>query len=320
MFYLVPIAVKLPQNPVQQIVAPFNLKEVPMLDVVVPVPLWVVIASSAILAYTIHLSLRPQATRDVKSTDDTLVPFKWVQRGEKKGNDEHIELLSERIPEKDMQVRARKFYEFLNMRRSLRFYSTDPIPHGVLEDCIRTAGTAPSGAHKQPWTFAIVRGKEERARIRELVEKEEKINYDRRMKKSWVNDVAVLTGEGADKRLYGSGAPKKPYLTDAPALVVLFKQVHGVDSDGKRTDNYYVQESCGIATGMFIAALHNVGLATLTSTPMGAGKAIGDLLGRPTYEKVFLLLPVGYPAKDATVPYRDAQSLRKPDTELFISK
>jgi iodotyrosine deiodinase len=155
-----------------------------------------------------------------------------------------------------------------------------------------------------------------RRTIRELVEAEEKVNYDRRMKKSWVDDLKAMTGDEADDRLHSaSGAPVKPYLTEAPAIIAMFKQTHGVNDQGKRIDNYYVNESCGIAAGFLITALHNVGLATLTSTPMGAETAIRELLGRPDNEKLFLLLPVGYPADDATVPYRT--ELRKPKDKLY---
>ncbi len=253
------------------------------------------------------------------------VPFTWTQREQEAGSasgkerksgghgTEHVRLVvSNRLSSAEMRRRSQNFMTLMNMRRSLRFFSSDPVPDVVVQQCIAAAGTAPSGAHKQPWFFAVVRSAEKRAAIRDLVEREEKINYDRRMRKSWVDDVAGLTGTGADPRLHSNGAPVKPYLTEAPLLIVVFKQMHGVDKDGKRIDHYYVGESCGIATGMLLAALHNVGLATLTSTPMGAGRRIREILGRPSNEKVYLLLPIGFPAADATVPYRSSLELRKP--------
>jgi len=198
----------------------------------------------------------------------------------------------------------------------MRFYSSDRIPQDVLENCLKAAGTSPSGAHHQPWFFAVVQDLDKKQKIRELVEAEEKVNYERRMRKSWIQDLSSMTGERSDARLHSEdGAPKKPYLTEAPAIVAMFKQTHTTDCEGKRVDNYYVNESCGIAAGIFLTALHNVGLASLTSTPMGAEQAIREMLGRPENEKLFLLLPVGYPASDATVPYRTP--LRKSPNHLF---
>jgi len=221
-----------------------------------------------------------------------------------------------RYPVHVMRERSRAYFDSMNSRRTMRFYSTDDIPQDVLELCLATAGTSPSGAHHQPWFFAVVKDANKKRTIRDLVEAEEKVNYDRRMKKTWVDDLKAMTGNESDDRLRSaSGAPQKPYLTEAPAIIAMFKQTHGVNAEGKRIDNYYVNESCGIAAGVLITALHNVGLGTLTSTPMGAETAIRDLLGRPDNEKLFLLLPVGYPADDATVPYRT--EVRKPTGELF---
>jgi len=225
-------------------------------------------------------------------------------------------LICNRLPAGVMEQRAESFFEFMSMRRTLRFFSTEKVPQQVLDACIATAGTSPSGAHHQPWFFAVVKTDTLKLRIRELVEAEEKVNYERRMRKSWINDLSSMTGATADERLHDShtGDPLKPYLSEAPALLAMFKQTHTFDQDGQKIDNYYVNESCGIAAGFLIAALHNVGLATLTSTPMGAEQAIRELLGRPDNEKLFLLMPVGFPAKDATVPYR--VPLRKPQSEL----
>lgn len=232
--------------------------------------------------------------------------------------DLQAKLITNRFSVHSMRKRSKSFLSLMNTRRTMRFYSSDDIPQDVLATCLQTAGTSPSGAHHQPWFFAVVRDSAKKQRIRELVEAEEKINYERRMRKSWIEDLSSMTGDKADARLKAEdGAPKKPYLTEAPAIIAMFKQTHAIDADGKRVDNYYVNESCGIAAGVLLTALHNVGLASLTSTPMGAEQAIREMLGRPENEKLFLLLPVGYPASDATVPYRTP--LRKHDNELYAT-
>ena len=157
---------------------------------------------------------------------------------------------------------------------------------------------------------------EKRARIRALVEAEEQKNYDRRMAKTWVGAVDHLVN--ALHSTDGKSSVLKPYLTDAPCLVVVFKQTHARDAaTGARVENYYVMQNVGIAAGFFIAAVHNAGLVTLPSTPMGAEKSIRELLGRPDNEKVFLLLPIGFPAKGATVPYRARGKERKPLAEIM---
>jgi len=230
--------------------------------------------------------------------------------------DLQAKLVTTRLPVSEMRMRANAFFELMNTRRTMRFYSSDDVPMDVLESCLATAGTSPSGAHHQPWFFAVVRNGAIKKRIRDLVEDEEKVNYERRMRKSWVQDLASMTGNKSDSRLRtADGAPQKPYLTEAPVILAMFKQTHCIDASGKKIDNYYVNESCGIAAGILIAALHNVGLATLTSTPMGAEQRIRETLGRPENEKLFLLLPVGYPARDATVPYRTP--LRKAASQLY---
>jgi iodotyrosine deiodinase len=190
------------------------------------------------------------------------------------------------------------------------------VPLDIIQQCIRVAGTAPSGAHCQPWTFVIVTDPAAKAAIRAAVEKEEQVNYDRRMRQSWVEDVqglvgALHTGDKAERVV-------KPYLTEAPALVVVMKQAHGVDECGEKVPHYYVEQSVGLAVGMFLAALTNIGLFSLTSTPMGAEGAIRDACGRPQHEKVFLLMPVGWPAENASVPYRSEDTLRKPLEEVAV--
>jgi len=177
-------------------------------------------------------------------------PFVWKQVPPKDAvgtdNGEHDNEMQAKfetttLPDRVMAERADSFFELMSMRRSLRFYSPRDIPPGVLEKVIQTAGTAPSGAHKQPWTFVVVRSPGIKKQIRSLVEAEEKINYDRRMKKSWVRDLDSLTGKYSDPRLRSNaGCPLKPYLTEAPALVVAMRQIYGLDEDGNRFEHYYV--------------------------------------------------------------------------------
>lgn len=225
----------------------------------------------------------------------------------------HAPFEMERLPARAQLDRARLYREFMDMRRSVRFFSPERVDRAVVEECIRCAGTAPSGAHTQPWRFVLVQTPSVKAAVRAAVEAEEQINYDRRMKKTWVRDVNTLVSQ-----VHADGAVRKPYLEVAPYLIVVMKVTHEIDAEGKRVgDVYYPVESTGIATGMLISALHNANLVTLTSTPMGAETTIRRILGRPDNEKVFVLMPVGYPAKDATVPYRDAAAWRKPLADIM---
>ncbi len=195
-----------------------------------------------------------------------------------------------RRTEQDMLDRARATYVEMNRRRTTRHFSSDPVPREAIALAIRTAGTAPSGAHQQPWTFVAVSDAGLKARIRAAAEEEEQRNYQERMPDEWLEALAPL---GTDEY--------KPHLTDAPWIVVLFRQTYGVRADGSRRTHYYTQESCGIAAGFFIAAVHQMGLVTLTHTPTPMA-FLGELLERPANEKAFLVMPVGYPATDARVP------------------
>ena len=298
-----------------------------VLDVIFPAPMFFLHLALVDFGLVNGQSIAALAARAEKMNFEeesqahvALPGFAWVQvpPHDTEGG-AHATFATERLPPMEMERRAREFYSVMDMRRSLRFYSTEPVPEGVIERCIETAATAPSGAHKQPWTFVLVRDPDKKEVIRALVEAEERVNYDKRMKETWVNDVEHLTGARADARLYDDGAPTKPYLTEAPALIVVFKQLYGLAPDDTRTTNYYVQESCGIAVGILLAALQNVGLATLTSTPMGAERQIREALNRPSNEKVFLLLPVGFPASNATVPWRKPSERRKSVSEFLVS-
>lgn len=207
-----------------------------------------------------------------------------------------------RLPEDEMVVRAEAFYHDLDRRRSIRDFADRPVPRRLIELAIRTASTAPSGAHKQPWTFVAVRDAEVKRRIREAAEEEERTFYEGRATDEWLRALEPI---GTDWR--------KPFLETAPWLVVLFAQTTGVGPDGEKEKHYYVQESCGIAAGLFIAALHRMGLATLTHTPSPMG-FLNEILDRPKRERPFILFPVGYPADDATVPDLE----RKPLNEVAV--
>jgi iodotyrosine deiodinase len=195
-----------------------------------------------------------------------------------------------RRTEADLLERARGTYLEMNRRRTTRHFSPEPVTRDAIELAIRTAGTAPSGAHQQPWTFVAVSSSDTKARIRAAAEEEEQRNYLERMPDEWLEALAPL---GTDEH--------KPHLTDAPWIVVLFRQTYGVRDDGSRRTHYYTQESCGIAAGFFIAAVHLMGLVTLTHTPTPMA-FLGELLERPANEKAFLVMPVGYPAEGAQVP------------------
>jgi nitroreductase len=202
----------------------------------------------------------------------------------------------------DSRHRAEEFYQEMNRRRTTRHFSTDPVPRELIETALRTAGTAPSGAHQQPWTFVAVSDPDTKAKMREAAEREEHDFYHGRAPQEWIDALAPL---GTDEH--------KPHLTDAPWVVVLFRQAHGLSADGAKRTYYYTQESCGIAAGFFIAAVHQMGLVTLTHTPNPMG-FLATLLGRPTNEKAMLVMPVGYPAADATIP----DITRKPLAEIAI--
>ena len=201
-----------------------------------------------------------------------------------------------------MRERAHQFFELLNQRRSVREFSDEPIPLDVVRTAIHTAGTAPSGAHKQPWRFVLVTDREIKRAIRLAAEAEERETYDHRMSDEWRAALAPL-GTDADK----------PYLDYVPAIIVVFRVDYDLAPDGERSKNYYVQESCGIALGMLIAALHNAGLATLTHTPSPMN-FLAKILERPKNERAFMLLPVGYPAPGCRVP----DLARKPLDEILI--
>jgi iodotyrosine deiodinase len=190
----------------------------------------------------------------------------------------------------EMAFRARQFRDRMKSRRTIRDFRDRPVPREVIEACIEAAATAPSGANHQPWHFAVIGSPDLKHRIREAAEKEERAFYAEKAGTEW---LAALEPLGTD--------PEKPFLDIAPWLIAIFGQKKGgIENDGQQK-NYYVAESVGIATGLLIAALHSAGLATLTHTPNPMG-FLNEICGRPKSERAFLLLVVGYPAEDATVP------------------
>ena len=191
-------------------------------------------------------------------------------------------------------VRADEFLAMMRRRRTVRSFSSDPVPIGVIRDAIATAGTAPSGANQQPWRFVVIQDPATKRRIREGAEAEERESYTRRMSQEWLDALKPL----------GTSA-NKPHLEEAPYLIIVFEQVYGIDVDAdgtqRKVKHYYPGESVGIAVGFLIAALHQAGLATLTHTPSPMA-FLNEILGRPKNERPFVVLPVGYPAADCRVP------------------
>lgn len=197
-----------------------------------------------------------------------------------------------------MLERARSFYRELDQRRSVRDFSSDPVPRELIETAIRSASTAPSGAHRQPWRFVVVGDPAIRREIRIAAEEEERESYlGGRMPPEWLEALAPL-----------GTTWEKPFLETVPWLVVVFEEMYRLLPDGSKRKNYYPKESVGIACGLFIAALHHMGLATLTHTPSPMA-FLSRILGRPANEKPFILFPVGYPAAGAEVPDLRRKSL-----------
>lgn len=194
------------------------------------------------------------------------------------------------VPEDELERRSSQFYEKMNERRSVREFSDRPVPRAVIENLIRVAGTAPSGANKQPWTFCAVQDLALKKQIRVAAEQEEVESYAHRMPAEWLQDLAPL---GTDTH--------KEFLEIAPWLVVVFRRSYELQADGGQRTNYYVNESVGLATGFLLAAAHQAGLVALTHTPSPMN-FLTRILNRPKNERPFLLIPIGYPAPDAQVP------------------
>ncbi len=209
---------------------------------------------------------------------------------------EHLPLTQEELLNKSEQN-----YQEMDRRRSVRDFSSQNVPIQVVENIIKTASSAPSGAHKQPWTFCVVSNPDLKQKIRQAAEKEEKESYNSRMSERWLKDLEPL---GTDWQ--------KPFLEIAPYLIIVFKKVYDQE-EGQKVNNYYVNESVGIACGFLISAIHQAGLVTLTHTPSPMN-FLAELLERPKNERPFLLLPVGYPEANAFVPKIE----RKPLSEVAV--
>jgi iodotyrosine deiodinase len=201
----------------------------------------------------------------------------------------------------EMLRRSQAFYHYMDQRRSLRMFSDRPVPRAVIEQLILTASTAPSGAHKQPWTFCAVSDPTLKHKIRQAAEQEEYTNYHGRMSDRWLDDL----------RPFGTDWPK-PFLETVPWLIVVFRRPYELHEQEKR-NNYYVNESVGLATGFLLAAIHHAGLVALTHTPSPMN-FLTEVLDRPSHERPYLLIPVGYPAEDAQVP----ELKRKPLEEVSV--
>ncbi|MCH9649854.1 MAG: nitroreductase family protein [Deltaproteobacteria bacterium] len=209
----------------------------------------------------------------------------------------------EKLSEEERRSRGEAFFAEMDRRRSVRGFSSREVPRELIELAIRTASTAPSGAHRQPWRFVAISDPEVKRQIRIAAEKEERISYEGgRMPPEWLEALLPI---GTSWR--------KPYLETVPWIVVAFEELYGFNPDGSKRKNYYVKESIGLACGLFIASLHRMGLATLTHTPSPM-KFLSHILGRPKNEKPVILFPIGFPAEDATVP----DLLRKPLEEVSI--
>ncbi|XP_031726180.1 iodotyrosine deiodinase [Anarrhichthys ocellatus] len=249
---------------------------------------------------------RPWVDQDLKDGTETKgkddEDGDWVDSNEEE-DILHVPYSPPGYPVETMLERSKDFYTLMNQRRSVRFISPEPVPREVINNAIRTAGTAPSGAHTEPWTFVVVSDPEIKHQIRRIVEEEEEVNYRQRMGDKWVQDLARFRTSWI-----------KEYLDVAPYLILVFKQIYGILPNGKKRTHYYNEISVSISCGLLLAALQNVGLVTVTSTPLNCGPQLRLLLKRPANEKLLMLLPVGYPACEATVP----DLKRKPLDDIVV--
>lgn len=214
----------------------------------------------------------------------------------------------ERLSPEEQLAASRQFLAQMSQRRTVRDFSTEPVPFELIENAVAAAARAPSGANQQPWTFVVVSDADLKRRIREAAEAEERESYAHRMSQEWLDALSHL---GTDWH--------KPHLEDAPCLIVVFRQSYGLTTDetgeSVKVKHYYSEESVGIAVGFLLAALHLSGLATLTHTPSPMG-FLSELLERPPNERPFVLIPVGYPADGAQVPVISKKSL----TEVLVRR
>ncbi|XP_045598946.1 iodotyrosine deiodinase isoform X2 [Procambarus clarkii] len=212
----------------------------------------------------------------------------------------HVHYKFTKVTPEESIEKSRAFYELMKQRRTIRVFSSDPVPREVVDNVIKAAGTAPSGAHTEPWTFVVVSDPEVKQQIRTIVETEEEINYTKRMGTEWVMDLRAMRTDWV-----------KEYLTVAPWLILVFKQTYGLLPDGSKRTHYYHEISTALAGGILLSAIHSAGLATLTSTPLNCGPSLRTLLKRPINEKLLLLMPLGYPAPNTTIPNLSRKPLDK---------
>lgn len=205
----------------------------------------------------------------------------------------------ETYPAEEMISRSKDFYTWMDKRRTVRDFSDKPIPKEVIDNIILTASTAPSGAHKQPWTFCVVSDSEIKKQVRAAAEKEEFESYTSRMSEEWLADLRPLQTDW-----------KKEFLEIAPYLIIVFKKAYYVGDDGSKQNNYYVSESVGLACGFLLSAIHHAGLVALTHTPSPMN-FLTKVLNRPANERPFLLIPVGYPAVEVYVPQLERKQLEE---------
>lgn len=217
----------------------------------------------------------------------------------KKEGHKHIPYTAVSFSEDEMIDRAAEYYEFMNKRRSVRDFSDRPVPVDIINSIVKTAASAPSGAHKQPWTFCVISNAALKHKLRELAEEEERKNYNGRMSDRWLKDLEKI---GTDD--------SKPFIDIAPWIIVVMKKTYDFDEDGNKVNNYYVNESVGIACGFLISAIHYAGLVTLTHTPSPMN-FVSKALNRPENEKPYLLLPIGYALETATVPDLERKGLEE---------
>jgi nitroreductase len=201
-----------------------------------------------------------------------------------------IHYYGENFSDEEMLERSAAFYQWSDKRRSVRDFSNRAVPKEVMENIIMTASTAPSGAHKQPWTFCLISNKDLKNQLRKLAEEEEFKSYNGRMSEEWIKDLASLGTNW-----------EKEFIDVAPWIVIIMKRVYEIGENEEKLNNYYVSESVGIATGFLLMAVQNAGLVALTHTPSPMN-FISKALGRPENERPFLLIPVGFPAENAQVP------------------
>lgn len=211
----------------------------------------------------------------------------------------HLLYTSESVTTDELIDKSEALYQQMNSRRSVRDYSDKPIPKEVIENLIKIASTAPSGANKQPWMFCAISNPEIKQQIRDAAEAEEKLSYEERMSDEWLQDLEKFATTW-----------QKPFITEAPWLIIAFKQTYEISDCGEKKQNYYVNESIGLACGALIKAIHQLGLVTLTHTPSPM-HFLSEILERPQNEKAFLLLPVGYPKDPAYVPQIERKNLEQ---------